>query len=71
MLNDAVNVSVCHVAIPPEIMHDKTHVHNVVEETSKEYGWFVWMDFGLLGPIWIILFDPLEVVMGKVGNGLL
>ncbi len=60
-----------HGVIFPEIMPDETHVHVVVAETSKKCRWFVWMVYGLHGSVWVSLFDSVEVVMCKVGNGIL
>ncbi len=57
--------------VSSEIAHEKASVHFVMEEAGKECGWFVWVDFGLCGPVGVGRFDPLEVIIGEGCDGLL
>ncbi len=57
--------------ITSEVAHDKDCVNFVMEETGKECSWFVWMDFGLCGPVRVGRFDSSEVLTGKGSDGLL
>ncbi len=68
---DVVNVPVRGSVTTAKITHDQAGVHPVMEETGKECGLFPRVYFGLCGPIWIWFFDPLEVIIGKVGDCLL
>ncbi len=57
--------------VPSKVAHDQAGVHLVMEEASKECGLFLGVNFGWLGPIWVWLFDPSEVIIGKVGDHLM